>query len=516
MKKNIFVYVLAAFFIAGCSSQHTHSKEEVPRNHDNEAEHEHGKHNHEHEEIKTTITAYNNIFEVFAETSPFVTDENVNVLAHFTNLSDFSPLKSGNINIQLTVNGKTIKILNKPVEKGMCNFTIEPETSGSGELIFLVENGLKSDTIIANITVYEHDEDAHEAIEKADQNKTNTTVFTKEQSWKIDFATALPEIEPFGQVIKTTAQVQPAPNDAQVVTSKTSGIVLFGNTSVLPGNKISKGQNLFAISGSSLANDNSTVKFLEAKNNFEKAKLDYERIQGLAEDRIVTKAELLEAKNNFENAEAIYTNLKNNFSASGQTVKSPVNGFIQHLYVQNGEYVEAGQALAVVSQNKNLMLYAEVQSKYAGDLAFLKSANIATSNQQRTYSLDELNGKIISWGKSANHDNYLIPVNIQIEDNGEFYPGNFVKTYLKTTSDKQALTVPGSALIEEQGVYYVFVQKTPELFEKREVKPGASDGIKTQILAGLNTNERIVTRGAVSVKLSQASGALDPHAGHVH
>ncbi|MCG6189439.1 efflux RND transporter periplasmic adaptor subunit [Maribellus maritimus] len=566
MKNKLLIAVVAAFYLAACSNQNSHSSdsehnheaehvhthegedehehhhhtevhEEHAHNHETEAEHfheesEHQGHNHEvpadreeavneveheHEELKSYITAYSDTYEVFAEADPFVAGEEADVLVHFTNLSDFSPLKSEKINMQMLVNGKTQnKTLDNPVKKGMYNFTIKPAASGKGQLIFAVENGSENEKIVADITVFKDDAEAHETIEATVPDKTNATVFTKSQSWKIDFATAYPKTEPFGQVIKTTAQVQSAPNDAQVLTAKTSGIVVFGNTSVLPGNKVSKGQNLFSISGNSFAENNSGVKFLEAKSNFEKTKLDYERIQGLAEDKIVTKARLLEAKNDFENAEAIYTNLSKNFSALGQTVKSPMKGFIQHLYVRNGEFVEAGQAIAIVSQNKNLMLYAEVQSKYAGDLVFLNSANISTANQQKMYSLEELNGQIVSWGKSANQSNYLIPVNIQIEDNGEFYPGNFVKIYLKTTSDQQALTIPSSSLLEEQGVYYAYVQLTPELFEKREIKTGTSDGLKTSVLAGLNPGERIVTKGAVVIKLSQASGALDPHAGHVH
>ena len=70
--------------------------------------------------------------------------------------------------------------------------------------------------------------------------------------------------------------------------------------------------------------------------------------------------------------------------------------------------------------------------------------------------------------------------------------------------------------MEEQGVFFVFVQITPELFEKREVIKGASDGLKTEIIQGIIENDRIVTRGTMMVKLSQESGALDPHAGHVH
>ena len=60
------------------------------------------------------------------------------------------------------------------------------------------------------------------------------------------------------------------------------------------------------------------------------------------------------------------------------------------------------------------------------------------------------------------------------------------------------------------------MQQCSDSFEKREVKIGNSDGKYTQILSGVHKGEKIVSRGAVSLKLSQAAGALDPHAGHVH
>ena len=62
----------------------------------------------------------------------------------------------------------------------------------------------------------------------------------------------------------------------------------------------------------------------------------------------------------------------------------------------------------------------------------------------------------------------------------------------------------------------MYVQLTPEYFEKRLVKTGVSDGKRIEILEGLSGNERVVSTGAILVKLAQASGALDAHSGHVH
>jgi membrane fusion protein, heavy metal efflux system len=169
-----------------------------------------------------------------------------------------------------------------------------------------------------------------------------------------------------------------------------------------------------------------------------------------------------------------------------------------------------------VAKNKTLMLKADVQQKYAPILGSVITANIRTIHDNQTYSLQDLNGKILSYGRNTNDGNYLIPVILQVDNPGNFISGSFVELFLKTMTNTQAVTVPNSALLEEQGNFFVFVQVNPELFEKREVRPGATDGLKTEILQGISHAERVITSGAVMVKLAQATGSLDAHSGHNH
>jgi hypothetical protein len=48
------------------------------------------------------------------------------------------------------------------------------------------------------------------------------------------------------------------------------------------------------------------------------------------------------------------------------------------------------------------------------------------------------------------------------------------------------------------------------------VKTAATDGLKTEIARGINSSERIITDGAIFVRLAQATGTLDAHSGHNH
>jgi len=504
--KNIFLFVLLAIIFASCQNGHKHE----------EAITETDAHNHEG--TKNQFTAYTYDFELFAEADPFAVGQSSNILSFFTNLPDFTALENASITIRLVVKGKEInQTLDEATKKGIYSFNITPETVGKGKLIYDIKTDEgEYQLIVGDISVFA---DVHDAIHYALETELptiNTTFFTKEQSWKIDFATELPSEEAFGQIIKTTAQVQSAQGDEVLVSAKTNGILMLSDKNIVEGKSVSEGEVLFSISGKGLADNNSSIRFAEAKNNFEKAKSDYERIKELTMDKIVSEKELQNSKNQYDNTKAVYDNLNQNFNSSGQSIVSPMSGFIKQLHVQNGQYIEAGQAIVSISQNKNLLLIADVQQKYSSILGTIISANIRSVQDNKAYSLEQLNGKVISYGRNTNNDNYLIPVTLQIDNNGSFVPGTYVELYLKSLSSNQALTIPNSAILEEQGNYSVFVQITPELFEKRAVKLGAGDGLKTEILKGISRAERVVTKGAILLKLSQASGELDAHSGHVH
>jgi len=506
MINKMFLAALFAIAIAGCQNNSKQKASKATESHD------------ANEEVKFQYTAYSNDFEVFAEADAFVVGDTANVLSHFSSLPDFKALESGNMTLHLMVNGKEVsQTLDKPSRKGIYSFDIKAEIAGKGSLKFVIKNVDGTfEVVVPEITVFASDKEALEASGKLVISRTNITVFTKEQSWKVDFATDFPRNEPFGQIIKTTAQVQSSQGDEIIVSAKTNGIVMISGSAVLEGKDVSKGQVLFSISGSEMADNNSSVRYAEAKNNLEKAKANYERSTELAKDKIVSAKDLLSAKNQYDNAKAVFDNLNNNFSASGQSVKSPMSGFVKQVLVKNGAYVEAGQPIVIVAQNKTLLLNAEVQQKYASMLGAIASANIRTVQDNQTYSLEQLNGKVLSFGKATNSDNFLIPVALQIDNTGNFTAGGFVEVYLKTVTNTLALTVPTSALLEDQGTFFVYVQVTPELFEKREVRIGATDGLRTEIKTGLNSGERIVTKGAILIKLAQATGTLDAHSGHVH
>lgn len=501
MNKSIFTILLILFSMLSCRHSHTHD-------HD---------HDHDHDEVKLLITVYDDNFEVFAEADPLVQGQTSSFLLHLTHLESFKPLEAGEVTLSLIIGSRGIRqIRQAPDKAGIYRFALQPEVAGRGTLVIEIESQEGSFRLEApGISVFE---DAHAAIHAAEDmypEHPGAVSFTKEQSWMVSFATAQVQKQDLGQVIKTVGEVIPSWNDELTLTAHTHGIVNLLDNPLYEGLEVRAGQTLFHVSGAGLAEGNAVQRYQQARNNFQRAKADYERISGLAQEQIVSERELLLARNDYENARVHFEQLSENFSESGQRVHSPVDGYVKQLMVQNGQYVEAGQAVATIIQNRELVIRAEVQQRYAGLLPRVHTANITTP-EGNTYSLQELDGRILAMARSTHAGTHLLPLHLAVGNQQNWIPGSLLDVYLKTREEQPLIAVPNTALIEEQGNFFVFVQLHPESFEKREVQVGISDGIYTEIKRGLQQAERIVSKGAIMVKMAAASGDIDPHSGHVH
>jgi len=145
----------------------------------------------------------------------------------------------------------------------------------------------------------------------------------------------------------------------------------------------------------------------------------------------------------------------------------------------------------------------------------VKSANFKTVYDGKVYDTQTLNGKLVSYGKNVNQEEHLIPIVFEIDNRGEIIPGSLVEIFMRSNTIANALVIPVSALVEEQGTFYAYVQTAGESFEKRELKLGGSDGQQVQVLSGIANGERVVTKGSYQVKLATMSGAVPAH-GHEH
>lgn len=289
-----------------------------------------------------------------------------------------------------------------------------------------------------------------------------------------------------------------------------NGIVSYNKT-LTEGSAVQKGQVLFNIASRNIAEGD---HYSKVKAGYEKARAEYERAVILIKDKIISQREFETIRLDYENAKIAFEAISGNRTAKGVGVTSPLTGYLKNLLIKEGEYITVGQPLATVSQNKKLVLRAEVSEKHYKSLNLIRSANFKTPYDNKVYVLSELDGKLLSFGKASNTNSFYVPVSFEFDNKGDVIPGSFVEVFLISAPIDNTLSIPVTALTNEMGTFYVYVQLDEEGYRKQEVTPGMNDGRQVQILKGLKAGDRVVTQGAYQVKMASFSGAI-PH-GHSH
>ena len=248
-----------------------------------------------------------------------------------------------------------------------------------------------------------------------------------------------------------------------------------------------------------------------ARIDYERAERDYTRARILIKDKIISDKDLAVAKAEYEAAKLTYTSMQKTRSAGGVVVTAPRGGFIKQCLVNGGDYVEAGQPLAIITQNQHLYLRAEIPEREFKELNKIKCAKFRTSYSDRLYDITDMGGHIQSYGRSAEVNNSYIPVIFEFNNTGDVVQGSYAEIFLITQDRPNVMTLPLTAITEEQGVHYIYIQVDKEGYRKQEVTLGENDGDRVEILSGLKKGDRVVTKGAIQVKLASASNAIPAH-----
>ena len=461
-------------------------------------------------------TLYTAKSELFVEFKPLVVGQTSKFAAHLTLLGEnFLPYTEGTVTVSLIQAEKGLKnTAASPSSPGIFRLALQPTQPGMGKLVFDIRTKNFTDQfIIDSVQVYAAEKTAIAAQPK--DEASGDISYLKEQAWKVEFANIPVMKETIYDVVKATGEIQSPPGDEVIIAAKSNGIIKFVGNNNITGSPIRAGQTMFIITGGEIAFENVESAKQNARAELAAAKAEYARISELIKDKLITQSEFQNAKLRYDQAQITLNSLSRNYSSVGKNLASPINGFIKNILVSEGQIVSAGQPLATITKNQRLILKADVSLKDADKISSIQEANFTLIQNKQTYNTKELNGKVLTVAKTTAGNSPFISVQFQIDSRPGMLPGSFAEVYLKTVPITDALVIPAAALVEEQGVFYVYVQTAGESFQKRELKLGANDGQRVQVLSGVSEGERVVTKGGYQIKLSQASGTLPAH-GHEH
>ena len=358
---------------------------------------------------------------------------------------------------------------------------------------------------------HDHDHNHDHDHDHSDGDHGDEILFTRRQAEAVGLQTE--EIVPatFSHVIKTSGQILSAQGDEVTVVATSSGIVSFANPSVSEGVPVKAGETIVTVSAKNLGDGDPVEK---AKIAYEAALKEYGRAENLVKEQLISAREFEQIRLRYETAGTVYGAQAANVTANGVKIASPVGGYIKSRFVGQGEYVSTGQAIVSVFRNRRLQLRAEVSESRFKSLKNVVDANFQTSYDDTVYKLADLNGRLLSFGKASGGQSFYIPVTFEFDNVGEVIPGSFVSVYLLSSAQDNAISVPASAVTEEQGLYFVYLQLDEESYKKQEVSLGQSNGDRVQIVSGLNIGDKVVVKGVYQVKLAAVSSVMPE--GHIH
>ena len=403
----------------------------------------------------------------------------------------------------------TIKLLIYSAMKFFCTFTI-------GALLLCSACGHGGHDGHEGHGHDEHEEaEAHaghdEHGEHEGHDHAGLTVFTHEQIKAGGVEIAPVKMHPMAGVIRTSGEVITAQDDVRTISATAAGVVSFTRSGLTQGTPVGAGQSLFHIRAEGIPTVDNTAPLRADLANAEAA---LARQKELYKEQLITRAEYEDAVAAVAAARAALSTPQKQVINSGRGAASPISGYIAQLLVSPGQYVEVGTPLATVTTNRRVQLRADVPRKYADVMNRITTANVVVPGRdQEPLQLSRYGGRIVSRGNTAMGTGY-IPMLIEFDNPGTLATGTPVEAYLLTETRGEALVLPRTALTEEEGLYFVYVEVEPEHFRKTQVKPGESDGVNVEILSGLTGGEKVVVKGSTLLKLAANSGKAPQ--GHTH
>lgn len=315
----------------------------------------------------------------------------------------------------------------------------------------------------------------------------------------------------FRQVIPVSGKIESSQNAEKSIVANVAGVVSF-NRPLVSGTQVTQGNTLLSISSHNLQDGDPVER---AKIAYQAAEEEYNRAKRLIEDKIISEKDFNTIRERYENARLTYQAVAKDNSNNGATVTAPTSGYIKEIFVKEGDYVTVGQTLATVAQNNILYLYADIPERYYGYMNNITSANFSTVYSNQVYELDSMNGQKISYSRALASGSGYATMTFSFQNNGTLVPGSFANIYLLAEKIPNTIAVPNEALVEEQGLYFVFIKMCEESYSKRQVKIGASNGKEVEITDGIHSGENVVVKGAYHVKLASTSASLPAHS-HSH
>lgn len=232
-----------------------------------------------------------------------------------------------------------------------------------------------------------------------------------------------------------------------------------------------------------------------AENQYALAKTMYDRQKNLWSQKIGSEMQYLQAQTQMISAQKAVGQIK---AQIGKTViRAPFSGTIDEVFVEKGEVVAPSQTgLMRIVNLGNMYVSTSVPETYIGKLKIGTQVDVYLASLGKTYK-----GKVRQIGNFINPNNRSFGIEVSVPNPENLLrPNQVAQLRVVDYVKNNAIVVPSNVIQEDgQKNKYIFIvsnaKGTKGIAKKIMVTLGQSSNNVTEIVAGLNGDEIIVTEG---------------------
>jgi membrane fusion protein (multidrug efflux system) len=235
----------------------------------------------------------------------------------------------------------------------------------------------------------------------------------------------------------------------------------------------------------------------------ELARLNFERMQGLLNERVISPAEFDRATAEHRQTEAQSGEIR--AVIERKTIRAPFSGILGIRQVNLGQYLGGGDELVTLQSLNPIYVNFGVPQQSAGQIPVGRGVRITTSDAARL----EWSGRVTAVDSRVDESTRNIQVQATLANaDGKLRPGMFVQTEVVLGPRQAVVALPASAISYAPYGDSVFV--VTQLKDDRGrayrgvrqqfIKLGASRGDQVAVLSGLNPGDEVVTSGVFKLR----------------
>ena len=246
-----------------------------------------------------------------------------------------------------------------------------------------------------------------------------------------------------------------------------------------------------------------------ARRNHALQKDEVARLEKLGQDSLISKSRLDESRIKLLQLQSEVARLKNSTDTAASRLRlleaqrnraardlqraglaAPFAGIVNSVHVEVGDYVTPNQEVVEVIDISDLDLYVEVRGELAEALSLGQSLTVMVGERQ-------VEGVLVALQVDPDPKTFTHALRIRIPGDAS-RSGSVARVRLPLRQLQQAVAVPSTAILQDDGNVYVF-RLDGEVLLRTPVTTGTHVGELVVITAGLAGGERVVVRDVAAL-----------------